>query len=52
MDLLASWEHMVKSGPFAYHRAHSVDEAVALLAGLGDKAKILAAPGAPATRVP
>jgi len=33
---------MVKPAPFAYHRAHSVDEAVALLAELGDEAKILA----------
>jgi len=32
----------VKPAPFAYHRAHSVDEAVALLADLGDEAKILA----------
>ena len=32
----------MKPAPFAYHRAHSVDEAVALLAGLGDEAKILA----------
>src|SRR5579859_2831729 len=32
----------VKPAPFAYHRAHSVAEAVALLAGLGDEAKILA----------
>jgi carbon-monoxide dehydrogenase medium subunit len=32
----------VKPAPFAYHRAHSVDEAVALLAELGDEAKILA----------
>jgi aerobic carbon-monoxide dehydrogenase medium subunit len=32
----------VKPAPFAYHRAHSVGEAVALLAGLGDEAKILA----------
>jgi aerobic carbon-monoxide dehydrogenase medium subunit len=33
---------MVKPAPFAYHRAHSVGEAVALLAELGDEAKILA----------
>jgi aerobic carbon-monoxide dehydrogenase medium subunit len=33
---------MVKPAPFAYHRAHSADEAVALLAELGDEAKILA----------
>ena len=33
---------MVKPAPFTYHRAHSVDEAVALLAELGDEAKILA----------
>jgi aerobic carbon-monoxide dehydrogenase medium subunit len=33
---------VVKPAPFAYHRAHSVDEAVALLAELGDEAKILA----------
>jgi aerobic carbon-monoxide dehydrogenase medium subunit len=32
----------VKPPPFAYHRAHSVAEAVALLAELGDEAKILA----------
>jgi aerobic carbon-monoxide dehydrogenase medium subunit len=32
----------VKPAPFAYHRAHSVAEAVALLAELGDEAKILA----------
>jgi aerobic carbon-monoxide dehydrogenase medium subunit len=32
----------VKPAPFAYHRAHSVGEAVGLLAGLGDEAKILA----------
>jgi aerobic carbon-monoxide dehydrogenase medium subunit len=32
----------VKPASFAYHRAHSVDEAVALLAELGDEAKILA----------
>jgi aerobic carbon-monoxide dehydrogenase medium subunit len=32
----------VKPAPFAYHRAHSVDETVALLAELGDEAKILA----------
>jgi aerobic carbon-monoxide dehydrogenase medium subunit len=32
----------VKPAPFAYHRAHSVGEAVTLLAGLGDEAKILA----------
>jgi len=32
----------VKPAPFAYHRAHSVSEAVALLAELGDEAKILA----------
>jgi carbon-monoxide dehydrogenase medium subunit len=32
----------VKPAPFAYHRAHSVDEAVALLTELGDEAKILA----------
>jgi carbon-monoxide dehydrogenase medium subunit len=32
----------VKPAPFAYHRAHSVDEAVALLRELGDEAKILA----------
>jgi aerobic carbon-monoxide dehydrogenase medium subunit len=32
----------VKPAPFAYHRVHSVDEAVALLAELGDEAKILA----------
>jgi aerobic carbon-monoxide dehydrogenase medium subunit len=32
----------VKPAPFTYHRAHSTDEAVALLAELGDEAKILA----------
>jgi aerobic carbon-monoxide dehydrogenase medium subunit len=32
----------VKPAPFAYHRAHSVGEAVTLLAELGDEAKILA----------
>jgi carbon-monoxide dehydrogenase medium subunit len=32
----------VKPAPFAYHRADSVEQAVALLAGLGDEAKILA----------
>jgi carbon-monoxide dehydrogenase medium subunit len=32
----------VKPAPFAYHRARSVGEAVALLAELGDEAKILA----------
>jgi len=32
----------VKPAPFAYHRAHSVGEAVRLLAELGDEAKILA----------
>jgi len=32
----------VKPAPFAYHRAHSVAEAVTLLAELGDEAKILA----------
>ena len=32
----------MKPAPFAYHRAHSVDEAVTLLAELGDEAKILA----------
>jgi aerobic carbon-monoxide dehydrogenase medium subunit len=32
----------VKPAPFAYHRVHSVDEAVALLAELGDETKILA----------
>jgi carbon-monoxide dehydrogenase medium subunit len=32
----------VKPAPFAYHRVHSVDEAVALLAELGDEAKVLA----------
>jgi carbon-monoxide dehydrogenase medium subunit len=32
----------MKPAPFAYHRVHSVDEAVALLAELGDEAKILA----------
>jgi len=33
---------MVKPAPFAYHRAHSVGETVALLTELGDEAKILA----------
>jgi len=32
----------VKPAPFTYHRAHSVAEAVVLLAELGDEAKILA----------
>jgi carbon-monoxide dehydrogenase medium subunit len=32
----------VKPAPFAYHRAHSVGETVALLTELGDEAKILA----------
>ncbi len=32
----------MKPAPFAYHRTHSVAEAVALLADLGDEAKILA----------
>jgi len=32
----------VKPAPFAYHRTHSVAEAVALLVDLGDEAKILA----------
>ena len=32
----------MKPAPFAYHRAHSVAEAVALLAELGEEAKILA----------
>src|SRR6266567_8740280 len=32
----------VKPAPFAYHRAHSTEEAVGLLAELGDEAKILA----------
>jgi carbon-monoxide dehydrogenase medium subunit len=32
----------VKPAPFAYHRVHSVDEAVALLGELGDETKILA----------
>jgi CO/xanthine dehydrogenase FAD-binding subunit len=32
----------VKPASFAYHRAHSVAEAVALLTELGDEAKILA----------
>jgi len=32
----------VKPAPFTFHRAHSVAEAVALLAELGDEAKILA----------
>ena len=32
----------MKPAPFVYHRAHSVGEAVALLAELGDDAKILA----------
>jgi aerobic carbon-monoxide dehydrogenase medium subunit len=32
----------VKPAPFAYHRAHSVEETVRLLAELGDEAKILA----------
>ena len=32
----------MKAAPFAYHRAESVDEAVALLGEYGDEAKILA----------
>ena len=32
----------MKPAPFAYHRAHSVGEAIALLNELGDEAKILA----------
>ena len=32
----------MKPAPFTYHRAHSVAETVALLAELGDEAKILA----------
>ena len=32
----------MKPAPFTYHRAHSVAEAVALLAEHGDEAKILA----------
>ncbi len=32
----------MKPAPFAYHRTHSVGETVALLADLGDEAKILA----------
>src|SRR6266576_98118 len=32
----------VKPAPFAYHRAEGVEQAVSLLAGLGDEAKILA----------
>ena len=32
----------MKPAPFAYHRAHSVGEAIALLSELGDEAKILA----------
>ena len=32
----------MKPAPFAYHRVHSVDEAVALLGELGDETKILA----------
>ncbi len=32
----------MKPAPFAYHRAHSTEEAVGLLAELGDEAKILA----------
>ena len=35
----------MKPAPFAYHRAHSVAEAVALLAELGEEAKILAGGG-------
>jgi aerobic carbon-monoxide dehydrogenase medium subunit len=37
-----SEEGRVKPAPFTYHRAHSVAETVALLAELGDEAKILA----------
>ena len=32
----------VKPAPFAYHRAEGVEQAISLLAGLGDEAKILA----------
>src|SRR5260370_4407116 len=38
----ADLRSQVKPAPFAYHRARSVAEAVALLAELGDEAKILA----------
>src|SRR5260370_4321231 len=38
----ADLRSQVKPAPFAYYRAHSVAEAVALLAELGDEAKILA----------
>jgi aerobic carbon-monoxide dehydrogenase medium subunit len=42
-EALIPWELAgVKPAPFAYHRAHSVGEAVALLCELGDEAKILA----------
>src|SRR3974377_2609716 len=42
MDRVPEGASRVKPAPFAYHRAHSVGEAVALLAELGDEAKILA----------
>ncbi len=32
----------MKPAPFSYHRARSADEAVSLLAELGDDAKLLA----------
>src|SRR5713226_7838525 len=38
----ADLRSQVKPAPFAYYRAHSVAEAIALLAELGDEAKILA----------
>src|ERR1700685_1985032 len=40
--LVGTLRSQVKPAPFAYHRAYSVGEAVALLAELGDEAKILA----------
>jgi len=32
----------MKPAPFTYHRAHSAEEAMSLLAGLGDDAKLIA----------
>src|SRR5215471_15041903 len=40
--LAEGWGSRVKPASFAYHRARSVPEAIALLAELGDEAKILA----------
>src|SRR5215468_8050707 len=40
--LAEGWGSRMKPASFAYHRARSVPEAIALLAELGDEAKILA----------